>query len=211
MSRVNPDCSQVEFFKVFDGLQEVFPSNWGTVPLPIPRELQVIFGPPEVPVVRVFVGHLSSTGMPLLHLAGYGPQRNQQIVGVKPLFELKAAQILLYGEIGMLRDLQLVVPKNPGLERCCVLLLQKILRTKCGKRKLREFAYQSGYALPIVWLGGSMGFALRQSAIHDQVFCAVPVQTDGCGKDWVPWGRSAYRKILAAAEREVGEELKVAD
>ena len=180
---------------------EVFPNSWDTVPTPPPKQLQIIFGPPEFPVVCLFVGRLSQCDMPMREC---GLLREKQLVGVLPLFELKTAQILLIENTLTLKDLQLVVPRKPGLARLCVLLLREILNTRCGKRKLREFAYRGGYALPLILLGDKKGFALRQSAIHDPIFHVVQMQTDCNGSDWAPWGRNTYHELLAAAQIRCG-------
>ncbi|OLP91983.1 hypothetical protein AK812_SmicGene26254 [Symbiodinium microadriaticum] len=123
---------------------------------PARRELQVLVGEPPVPCVGIFAM------LPALNrLSDTRP--GEVLVASLPCFELKALQLPLLQHCGTLRELPLRLPQKPGLARSCAMLLGRLLRTKVGRRKLEEFRFQDGLALPLLLCDGE--FLLRQAVI----------------------------------------------
>ena len=177
--------------RILNSAEEAFPASWAAVPQPPPRQLQVLVGEPPVPCVRIFAM------LPALNrLSDTRP--GKVLTASLPCFELKALQLPLLQHCNTLRELPLRLPQKPGLARSCAMLLGRLLRTKVGRRKLEEFRFQDGFALPLLLCDGE--FLLRQAVIHDVAYRIVELRPKPEGGELVPWGRRAYADLAAAAE-----------
>ena len=176
--------------RILNSTEEVFPASWAAVPQPPPRELQVLVGEPPVPCVRIFAMLPASN-----RLSDTRP--GKVLTASLPCFELKALQLPLLQHCNTLRELPLRLPQKPGLASCAM-LLGRLLRTKVGRRKLEEFRFQDGFALPLLLCDGE--FLLRQAVIHDVAYRIVELRPKPEGGELVRWGRRAYADLAAAAE-----------